>query len=268
MGSNAPALAGPRARDPGPRCPKVGTRWEDGAGEHRWQPGHDLAAWIRSFPQQRLRCASTAFASWRPGGADSAAPHLPQAWAPLKARARTLRCAFDFPEEGNGDPGEVGEASAAVPTVFPGGTKTPQVLLPGTSRSPASGWRGGVGNGRQKLLEAGSGVRLPGLDTMGCRILSTPSSVSAVPVSLCLSLFFFFFGLGFHYFLRLHLHAFPLPNSHRRATGGCGGAVAAAAAARRLRGRGGGGGSQEAGFSPGAGGCSTTLPPSFLHVDR
>lgn len=211
-------------------------------------PPFQLAAWIRSFPQQRLRCASTAFASWRPGGADSAAPHLPQAWAPLKARARTLRCAFDFPEEGNGDPGEVGEASAAVPTVFPGGTKTPQVLLPGTSRSPASGWRGGVGNGRQKLLEAGSGVRLPGLDTMGCRILSTPSSVSAVPVSLCLSLFFFFFGLGFHYFLRLHLHAFPLPNSHRRATGGCGGAVAAAAAARRLRGRGGGGGSQEAGL--------------------
>lgn len=156
-------------------------------------PPFQLAAWIRSFPQQRLRCASTAFASWRPGGADSAAPHLPQAWAPLKARARTLRCAFDFPEEGNGDPGEVGEASAAVPTVFPGGTKTPQVLLPGTSRSPASGWRGGVGNGRQKLLEAGSGVRLPGLDTMGCRILSTPSSVSAVPVSLCLSLFFFFF---------------------------------------------------------------------------
>ncbi|XP_073903955.1 uncharacterized protein isoform X4 [Castor canadensis] len=82
MGSNAPALAGPRARDPGPRCPKVGTRWEDGAGEHRWQPGHDAAEVRWQQRRQPGGCVEEAAAA----AARRRASHLGRVGAPPPSR--------------------------------------------------------------------------------------------------------------------------------------------------------------------------------------
>lgn len=129
---------------------------------------------LESSPFPRTSSASLPSPS-RVGRRGGAAPLLlattPTPGLGLRRRLR-LRLS-DAPGSSNGGqwrPLEVGEASASVPAVFPGGTKSPRVPPPWTSGTPASSSNGERETERRKLLGSGGDPRT-----------STPPAVASFP---------------------------------------------------------------------------------------
>lgn len=95
-------------------------------------------------------------------------PHA-EAWASLKAKAQAIGCGWIFQRRGQCRPREVWVASASVPAVFPGGTKSLRVPPPRDQRHSGFWLEWGAGN--QASQACGIRGRFPDFDTIGRRIL-------------------------------------------------------------------------------------------------
>ena len=121
----------------------------------RWL-GSSFFSRLPPTPRRELHFASTALGSWEMWWSrlrcSALRPHA-EAWASLKAKAQAIGCGWIFQRRGQCRHREVCEASASVPEVFPGGTKSLRVPPPRDQRHSGFWLEWGAGNQASQASE-------------------------------------------------------------------------------------------------------------------